>query len=1288
MTNLKKYLSSFAAMTTLVWSLGGALLFPGVAQAATLSPGDLIKASGPAVYYYSNDGKRYVFPNEKTYFSWYQNFSSVKTITDAELAAIMIGGNVVIRPGTKLVKITTDPKVYAVSDACGMLHWLGSEALAKTLYGDNWAQRVVDVPDSFFGDYQVGSAITTAVHPDGQLITYSSDSNTYIVVGGQKRKLTSAGISANNLNVANAVQTAVTYSNGSDVTGYEASLGKLACEGQSPTVTGNVTATLSSDSPAGITVPRNAASVQLAKFNLQADSNAAVVSSITIHRVGIGAASDLSNVYLYDGNGNRLTTGRTINSSTNTVQFNSLNISIPANSSQAVMVVGDFSSPTATGGQHAFELSDAASVGISGSGTVGGNFPVRGNTFTVGTTLAGELAVYKGTTPSDPTIGAQDVEISNFKLQANTHDISVKRIAVLIDGQVSTTDLKDFKLYQGSTVVASSPAVVNGHVTLVFDPAYLIANGVTKVFSLHATVGGRSGRTIKTYVEYSTDVSATDVLYGSGAAVNIAPTGGFDGTSTNYIQVTTQGGQLTVAFNGPTTGNVAKGSQDAVLYKFAITTSDNAVTVRKLRFRLESTDNGKLTDGTNPFFSDIKIKDADTGVTVMGPVSLAATAVSGTSFIMTDSFDIAAATTKNLVISADLANSTDATFVSHQFKACLSDTAGTLTGTTSLCTGNIFDSGDVKIVESGENLDTTKIVPNSAISGNAQTVRASGLTIALSATPSAGTAVKKQANFPSVGLVLTAGTESKIRVNSLKLTGSAKLGQAYAATSTAVLVTSCQLFDGTTPVGTAKSPDTTAGTLNFTNLNLNVDAGSSKTLVANCTVGSVVQGASDMYAFGIASTNDVDAQDADSNTVTPSLSTGVVSNAGLTPVLAQTVSSGGVLSITAGSNPAATNVVAGSQIKFGEFTATAQNEDIVVSRVTVTSTADAADFSAISVRTAGSTSDAGSDILPSGENQAKDIVLSSPVTVPMNGSVTFELWGTLATVKASSTVSGATVGVARTGDAAKLGLAYNVQANPWDANYANVYNVWGVGQASGDRLYASASANLMGNSMILRKTKPVISRLAVSNATLQSGVDTELYKFQIAPDAAGAIRWKQVEFTVASSSSNSSLSMSTFKLFKGTTAIAAADIQILDGSNGADITGSTTLKGTKVIVLLRTEETVSGSGQQYTLHATPNYGSATSASISTQFTRSTGSPVTGYLAGDAAGTATAFGELGLTTTSSQSQIDTTLGDVTGGFLWSDVSEIPHSFATGTTASLDWTNDIYVDNMTETQALTK
>ncbi len=137
------------------------------AQAATipvnqLAPGNLIRGSSHnAVYYYGVDGMRYVFPNVKTYFTWYSDFNSVTWVSDQELASIQIGGNVTYKPGIKLLKIISSPTVYAV-DGGSVLRPISSEQVAEELYGTAWNTLVDDVPDGFFSNYTIGAPISLA----------------------------------------------------------------------------------------------------------------------------------------------------------------------------------------------------------------------------------------------------------------------------------------------------------------------------------------------------------------------------------------------------------------------------------------------------------------------------------------------------------------------------------------------------------------------------------------------------------------------------------------------------------------------------------------------------------------------------------------------------------------------------------------------------------------------------------------------------------------------------------------------------------------------------------------------------------------------------------------------------------------------------------------------------------------------------------------------------------------------------------------------------------------------
>lgn len=147
----------------------GALMISGVifntgnnsaSAAESVAAGSVIKGAGlSTLYYLAEDGKRYVFPNDKVYFSWYEDFSQVKEIPVEELYNYPLGGNVTYKPGILLVKIQTDPKVYAVGEN-GKLHWVKSEKIAKALYGDNWNKLVDDVPDSFFTNYSIGTDVS------------------------------------------------------------------------------------------------------------------------------------------------------------------------------------------------------------------------------------------------------------------------------------------------------------------------------------------------------------------------------------------------------------------------------------------------------------------------------------------------------------------------------------------------------------------------------------------------------------------------------------------------------------------------------------------------------------------------------------------------------------------------------------------------------------------------------------------------------------------------------------------------------------------------------------------------------------------------------------------------------------------------------------------------------------------------------------------------------------------------------------------------------------------------
>ncbi len=128
-----------------------------------------------AVYYYGEDGKRHTFPNEATFYSWYSDFDDVIEIDEDTMSDIALGDNVTLRPGSVLVKFLTSSKVYAI-EAPNVLRHYETESLAKSDYGSDWADYVIELPDSLYGNYEIGKSIDSSSDFDHTDAYFSVDS--------------------------------------------------------------------------------------------------------------------------------------------------------------------------------------------------------------------------------------------------------------------------------------------------------------------------------------------------------------------------------------------------------------------------------------------------------------------------------------------------------------------------------------------------------------------------------------------------------------------------------------------------------------------------------------------------------------------------------------------------------------------------------------------------------------------------------------------------------------------------------------------------------------------------------------------------------------------------------------------------------------------------------------------------------------------------------------------------------------------------------------------------------
>jgi hypothetical protein len=514
--------------------------------------------SGATVYYLASDGKRYVFPNQKTYLTWYADFTGVLTVDYADLITFPLGGNVTYRPGVRLVKITTDPKVYAV-DHGGRLRWVKTEAVAKALYGTDWNKKVDDVPDAFFTNYLIGADIVAT--SDFSPATATANATSVNVDRGIASSQTPstptppAVVPPPATTCTADVWVCTTWS-ACDSSGTQTRTCSLStdCPGASsatpaqsqsctPTVsTGTISVSDSTDagSVAGGT------DAVLAKFRLTASYEDLRLTKASFNVASPSAVSSLS---LYDGV-TQVSTTAGVDAGGNAF-FSNVNFFIPKNTSKDLIVKGHLNpvGPSGiasganarvtlkdTGGAYVFEMIGASAgsnthiTAIPGGEQMGRDKIVR-------------RAVPIVAVASLPTtvLTAGNVVAARVTVTASGGDLALKTLTVDVNkptnasvdssGDASHSAVRVYgngENIAGHSTASSGCAAGAGtscQVRTKFDVEDVIAAGSTKTYDVRLTVGGTlvKGDSIATSLEGDTHLETGKIDFGSnGDQVKVA----------------------------------------------------------------------------------------------------------------------------------------------------------------------------------------------------------------------------------------------------------------------------------------------------------------------------------------------------------------------------------------------------------------------------------------------------------------------------------------------------------------------------------------------------------------------------------------------------------------------------------------------------------------------------------------------------------------------------------------------------------------------------------------------
>ncbi len=595
-----------------------------VSAANVATANSLVKIQGnSSVYFLDSNNLRHPIPDERVYFSWYQDFGGVVTIPVDEMTSYNLGSPVLVRPGTRLVQFVSftatgfeidDPKVYAVG-ANNVISHIDSPATAVSFFGTNWENRITAVSNLLFSNYTSGTALTSSSkYPTGSLVKMGS--TTYYIDGSNKRAVTDAGFTANRFDT-DFVLTATSltgYSDGTSVTAAETALMYPTATSATPTTptsgTG-LTVALAAGTPAGTTVPKGATSVKASTYNFTASNDGPVtVSSLDVVRGGVGANADINRVYVYEG-ANRLTSGRTLNSDGKASM--NLNYAIPAGTTKTLTIVFDVvTSPSSTGGLHNFYFSN-----IVASATVTGSTPA-GNTFVIGGTSAASFTMATNNThatdpDTNPKVGEDGIEIADFDIDTVANeDIALTGFTLTNGGNSRVADLSNIKLMYNGTSLANG-TFDGTKVVFTFAEVTLKKDQSNYNFQVRADIEGGINNYTKLYFDEKSDIIAVGKTYG----FNIDSTITSMDTSSEAWWAKVGGGTITVNFKADQTATILNNQTDYVWATLDITAPED-INIREMMVTVDETDgaaNGVI-DLTN-----LEMKNLTTGVIYSGTIN-------------------------------------------------------------------------------------------------------------------------------------------------------------------------------------------------------------------------------------------------------------------------------------------------------------------------------------------------------------------------------------------------------------------------------------------------------------------------------------------------------------------------------------------------------------------------------------------------------------------------------------------------------------------------------------------
>ena len=337
--------------------------------------------------------------------------------------------------------------------------------------------------------------------------------------------------------------------------------------GTTPTpVTGPLSLSLASDTPAAGYVLANQATADMLHFNV---SGTGVLGTVVLHRSGISSQNTLSNVYLYDGV-TRLTDGYSFNTAGD-LTINNINLAISGTKTLSVKVDG--SSTAGNDTTIAIAVTSFTSVGGTANAV-----NVQGNMMYLGTSSSLATVKFDGLNSGcsggcNVNTGVSAYTVWSQAMQVNTRTVMLKSANFRMSGSAPVDAFANIKLYVDGIDSGKVGVVIpiNGSNYAMFDmtatPISLTTG--THTLDLRADIFKGASYNVTTSVQTAADLTVYDPQIGVNIAVS-TQNGASMPSSGGQLNINAGTGSFTIDPTFLSATNISGGTTGAVIAKYKI----------------------------------------------------------------------------------------------------------------------------------------------------------------------------------------------------------------------------------------------------------------------------------------------------------------------------------------------------------------------------------------------------------------------------------------------------------------------------------------------------------------------------------------------------------------------------------------------------------------------------------------------------------------------------------------------------------------------------------------------